>query len=219
MKSPLSSIINPNTSSVKSNLNTVLSSSPDSMIHHKYSLPPGKVIVSYDSIRSRNTYGVSRSRRILSPELFLKKYDYIRDCLMYTLELTSAQREVVLRLLRYWAYYGQVYTKESTVTEDPGCSKATFWRTLRLLKELGLIQVINRYVVRPHAQISNLYRLDRLLLLLARYLAEHGVRFLEKWLKPYLSMPGHSFWSTLRVRNTDGVPMLKSYLINPGTIK
>lgn len=158
------------------------------MRHHKY------LLVSYNSIKRGKPYGVSRAHRVLSPGLLLKKFDYIRDCLTYTLQLTIAQREVTLRLLRYWAYYGQVYPKESTVTEDPGCSKATFWRTLRLLKELGLIHVINRYVIRPHAQISNLYRLDQLVMLLARYLAEHGVHFWEKWLRPYLIIPAREFW-------------------------
>ncbi len=170
---------------------------PDLMIHHKPRLPRKKVIVYYNGIERGNPYGVSRSRRILSPGLLLKKFDYIRDCLQYTIGLTTAQREATLRLLRYWAYYGHVYVKEAQVTSEPGCSKVTYWRTIRLLRELGLVQVINRYVIRPHAQISNLYRLDRLALLLARYLAEHGTRFREKWLSPALTMPGQQFWSDL----------------------
>ena len=100
-----------------------------------------------------------------------------------------------MRLLRLWAYYGQVYPKESQITEDPGCSKTTFWRTIRLLQDEGLVHVINRYVVRPHAQISNLYRLDRLILVIARYLAEHGTQFYQDWLRPYLSLPGATFWT------------------------
>jgi len=128
--------------------------------------------------------------------LLLKKYDQIRDCLVDYAELTTAQREVTLRLLRLWAYYGYVYPKESTITSEPGCSKATFWRTIRLLEELGLVRVINRYVIRPHAQISNLYRFDKLLLVIARYLAEHGQAFQEKWLEPYLRLPGRVFWGS-----------------------
>jgi hypothetical protein len=46
-------------------------------------------------------------------------------------------------------------------------------------------------------QISNLYLLHKLLLVIARYLAEHGVQFFEKWLRPYLSMPGRSFWPSV----------------------
>lgn len=168
---------------------------PDSMIHHN--VPDSHVlkerIVYYGGIGRR--YGVSSSRRVLSPELLLKKYDYIRDCLKYVLGFTTAQREVTLRLLRYWAYYGQVYLKESQVTAEPGCSKATFWRTVRLLEELGLIRIINRYIIRPHAQISNLYRLDRLVVMLARYLAEHIAHAWDDWLLPWIRLTWPEFWS------------------------
>lgn len=182
---------------VKSSTVGMLTPSSNSMIHHKVSLSRNKkLIVSYSNTRG-NTYGVSRSRRAITSSLFIKKFDYIRNALRDVLGLTSSQREVVLRLLRLWAYYGQVYPKESQMTDMPGCSKATYWRTVRLLRELGLLQVINRYVIRPHAQISNLYRLDRLALLLARYLAEHGVAFWEKWLRPALTMPGQQFWSQI----------------------
>lgn len=171
--------------------------SSNSMIHHKAPQLPEKIIVSYKSIERGNPYGVSQARRVLSPQLLLKEFDYIRDCLDYTLGLSCSQREVALRLLRLWAYYGYVYPKESTITEQPGCSKATFWRTIKLLKELGLIHVIPRFVIREHAQISNLYRLDRLVLLLARYLGEHGHRFYENWLTPALTMPARAFWSQI----------------------
>ncbi len=188
------SIVAPTFCPVKSTVNTQLPLFPNSMIHHKvYLSHSNKLIVSYSKRRGK-AYGVSRSRRAITSSLFIKKFDYIRDCLKDVLGLTPAQREVTLRLLRFWAYYGVVYPKESTVTDSPGCSKATYWRTVRLLNDAGLIQVVNRYVIRPHAQISNLYRLDRLALLLARYLAEHGVRFWEKWLRPYLSMSGSTFW-------------------------
>lgn len=170
---------------------------PKPMIHHKSPLLPPKIIVSYNNKDSNKAYGVSRTYRVLSPQLLFKKYDLIREYLEHTLCLTIAQREVILRLLRLWAYYKTVYPKESQITELPGCSKATYWRTMRILRELGLIHVINRFVIRPHAQISNLYRLDKLVLVIARYLAEHGVAFWEKWLKPYLSMPGHSFWPSV----------------------
>jgi len=168
--------------------------SPNPMIHHKSPRIPERIIVSYSSIKRGDGYGVSRSRRVLSPQRLLKRFDQVRDCLESTLGLTTGEREVVLRLLRLWAYYGKVYAKASFVCTEPGCSKATFWRTIRKLKVLGFLHVHNRFVIRPHAQISNLYRLDRLVLLLARYLAEHGTAFWEKWLIPWLAMPGRSFW-------------------------
>ncbi|MBA7691991.1 hypothetical protein ES703_100547 [subsurface metagenome] len=169
----------------------------NSMIHHKVSPNIPQYIVVTRKNLSSSPYGVSQSHRVLSPGLFLKCYDRIRDCLDQVLGLTVSQREVVLRLLWFWAYYGQVYPKEATITEMPGCSKATFWRTIKTLRERNLVHVINRFVVRPHAQISNLYRLDRLCILLARYLAEHGHGFLEKWLRPALTMPGRLFWSQI----------------------
>lgn len=168
-----------------------------SMIHHKPRSNQKKIIVSYSSLSQFKRYGVSTPLRLLSPGLFIKRYDQIRDFLEGVLGLTTAQREIVLRILRLWAYYGLVYPKESQITQEPGCSKATFWRTVRQLRELHLVQVVNRYVVRPHAQISNLYRLDRLALVVARYLAEHGIKFPGSWACPYLAMAGQAFWGSL----------------------
>jgi len=167
----------------------------DSMIHHNVlGNTPRNIIVTYKRYREKR-YGVSPSYRILTKGLLLKKFDLVRDCLSYCLGLPTAQRHVILELLRYHAYYGLVYPKESTITDQPPCSKATFWRAIRNLKERGLITIHNRYVLRPHAQISNLYRFTKLLIVIARYLAEHGVGFLEKWLSPYLILPAPQFWS------------------------
>lgn len=180
---------------VKSQVNTQLPLFPVTMIHHSNSYPSyirGNIKV----IKERTGYyGVSSSYRVIPKSLFLKRYDRIRDSLKYVLQISPAQREVILRLLRYWAYYGNVYVKEALVTEEPGCSKATYWRTIRLLEERGLIKVIRRYLTPYRRQISNLYRFDKLLILIARYLAEHGVPFFEKWLKPYIMLPWPAFWS------------------------
>lgn len=182
---------------VKSPINSQLPLIPDSMIHHKVTVSRNnKMIISYSKYQGK-AYGVSRSRRVLSPQLLLKKFDYLQRFFYHVLGLTTAQREVALRLLRLWAYYGNVYPKEAQVTEEPGCSKASYWRTIRLLRDMGLISVTNRYVIRPHAQISNLYRFDKLLLAIARYLAEHGTAFYERWLTPALTMPGKEFWANL----------------------
>jgi len=192
----------PTESKVAQTFGYVKSPSPGSMIHHK-------VIINNTLDNNRHTthriilrkgmclnhYGVSSSQRIISPGLMLKKFDYIRDCLDNVVGLTTAQREVTLRLIRFWAYYGNVYPKESAITLEPGCSKTTFWRTIRILRELGLIRVVNRYILRPHAQISNLYLLHNLVVVIARYLAEHGQDFKAKWLRPFLQMTGAQFWS------------------------
>ena len=168
-----------------------------SMIHHKVSALRNERIVYYRDQDIEKAYGVSRSRRVLSPQLLLKKFDQVRDCLEFTLGLTRCERRAILGILRYWAYYGSVYTKQAQVCEDENISKATYWRAMRRLRNLGLIRVINRFIIRPHAQISNLYRLDKLMLVLARYLAEHGTQFYEKWLSPLLSMPGTRAWGLL----------------------
>jgi len=143
----------------------------------------------------RVRYGLPAGLRALSPGLFIKKFDYIRDCLAGTLGFTCAEREVVLRLLRLYAYYGAAFPKAASIAREPGCSERTFWRAVKKLQNLGLVRVVNRFVLRPHAQISNLYRLEKLAIVLARYLAEHGCRFRESWLRPALLMPGNLFWS------------------------
>lgn len=183
------------------NVNTISSgdefSSSDSMIHHKDLKPEiQKERIIYRGYREKG-YGVSSSHRLFSPQMFVKKFDYIRDCLRYCLGLSVAQREIALRLLRYWAYYGYVYPKAAQVCSDPGCSKATYWRTVRLLQDEGLITVVNRFVIRPHAQISNLYRLDRLVQLIARYLAEHIAHVWPDWFDSILHLTWFEFWNII----------------------
>ena len=183
---------------VKPVVNSILPKSPASVIHHNVSLlKREKIIVSY-STKEGKRYGVSRSRRVLSPQLLFKQYDLVRDCLKGPLALTTAQREVILRLLRLRAYYGQVYPKEAFITKQPGCKKATFWRTIKLLEDMGLLTRVNRFVLRPHAQISNLYRLDKLVVMIAKYLAEHIGHVWPDWLEPYLATPWPSFWRFLK---------------------
>jgi len=152
-----------------------------------------KIIVSKRDTRVR--YGLPASQRALSPGLFIKKFDDIRDCLAGTLGFSCAEREVVLRLLRLYTYYGAVFPKAASIAREPGCSERTFWRAIKKLQSEGLVRVINRFVLRPHAQISNLYRLEKLAIVLARYLAERGTRFCASWLRPALLMPARLFWS------------------------
>lgn len=167
---------------------------PDSMTHHKLLGRGREYIVLRKGTPHPQSYGVSSAYRVLSPQLLLKRFDQVRDCLQNVLGLTTGQREVTLKLLRLFAYYGQVYPKASLFCQEPGASRATFWRTIKRLSNENLVQVVNRFILRPHAQISNLYRFDKLLLLLARYLAEHGQAFYQKWLKPYLALAGSVFW-------------------------
>ena len=203
-------------SSVKPQLNTQFPLFPDSVIHHKVLYPHivGKTLLDIKNKGKR--YGVSSASKLLPVSLFRKKYDLVKLCLKSAVGLPDCQVEAIMRLLRVQAYYGSAYPKAAQIAGDfqdppaapfipyPGyvppqrhhwaTSRATFWRAIRQLKELGLVMVINRYLIRPHAQISNLYRLDKLLILIARYLAEHGQRFNEKWLRPFLLVSGSLFW-------------------------
>lgn len=175
-------------------INTQLPLFPGSVRHHR-NYSSLYIIGNIAQIRKEtNYYGVSSSHRVLTPGLFSKRYGLVRDCLQQLLKLPAAQREVTLRLLTLWTYYGQVYPNEATVTMEPGCSKATYWRTVRRLRDLHLVQVVNRFLSPHRRQISNLYLLDKLVLIIARYLAEHGTAFYQKWLRPVLSQPGSVFW-------------------------
>lgn len=169
--------------------------SPETVIHHNVPFSiPRSIIVRLD-LGAPPPYGVSPSQRLITRELYIRRFDRIRECLVVRLGLTCAQREVVLRLLRLWAFYGLVYPKASQVAELPGCSTATFWRTVRLLRDENLVQVIHRYLIRPHAQISNIYRLDELAALIFTYLQEHGQAYVADWMlrswrrRPIPSLP------------------------------
>ena len=141
--------------------------------------------------RELYSYGVPIKRKILTCELYNKRFDEIRHYLDRNMGLTLAEREGILRLLRIYAYYGKVYPKASQIADDfgnmiKGCSKRSFWRAIAKLREDELITVHNRYL--HGRQISNCYRLDKLILCLVEWLLEHGKRYLN-----LLSMPREIF--------------------------
>jgi hypothetical protein len=192
---------------------------PDLLIQHNVSpYPRRKIILSYSMLSSK-PYAVSPARRVFSPQALLKRLDVVREGLQIRIGLTDRQAEAAIRLLKLWAYYGQVYPKASQVAGEPeisdtmaswraeqglgpapqndGVSRATFWRTIRILEDLGLVSVVNRYVIREHARISNLYRLDQLVLVLARYIAERREFDGPAWLDVIFRIPGPEFWAFL----------------------
>ena len=183
---------------VKSQLNSQLPLLPDSMRHHSKDSPQVIRGNRYKIWRETRYYGVSSDYRILTKNLFLKRFDNVRDFLKLVLGQPIAEREFTLRLLRLWSYYGKCYLKIADLCTEPGCSKATAFRTLRKLKEIGLVQVIQRFLLPYRRQISSLIRLDGLLLVIARYLAEHGAFVIPGWLKATLALPGSQFWSQFR---------------------
>ncbi|MBA7546576.1 hypothetical protein ES705_38968 [subsurface metagenome] len=163
------------------------------------------------------SYGVPTSKKILTVDLFIKRYDEIRRYLAQGVGLTPSEREAILRLLRIYCYYGRVYPKASQIAEeepelspamaawrvDQGlgspprksydCSKRSFWRAIAKLREGGFIQVGNRFL--HGRQISNTYRLDKLVICLVRYLMEHGSRYLGKISRQLLdNLANPAFW-------------------------
>jgi len=167
-----------------------------------------KTIVNKELLLERLTYGVPSERRIITAGVIIKRFDRIRDCLVM-LGFTRAKRDVILQLVRLYAYYGKVYPKAEQIAEYPICSKRTFWRTITDMEQDGLIERTNRYL--NHLQISNAYRLDRLILILARFIAEHTQQVFTAFTNKLLCFAGSNFWTaiwTARVRLRDPVPII-----------
>jgi len=187
----------------------MLTNNEKSLAHHKVSTD-----ISYISYPKNNknpleriTYGVPAPRRMLNRSILNKKHFNIVTYLK-GLGLTSAERQVTLELLRLYAYYGKVYPKANQFEDIRGCSRRSFWRAIAKLEELEVIERINRYL--NHRQVSNAYRLDKLVLCLVRYLTEHGLPFINKFAKETLKGIGANFWQvidTLKVRLRDPIPI------------
>ena len=194
---------------VKPALNTQLPLIPVSMTPHSNSHIYG-IRGNIDQVRKlTGYYGVSSYYRVLTKGVFLKQFDHVRDFLQHVLGFSVGERDFTLGVLEYWAHYGNCYAKVADLTHKPGCSESTAHRALRKLKNMGLASVIERYLEPRRRQISNLLILHKLLILIARYLAEHSVAFLEKWLQPYLRMTGQMFWHQLfrlPIADPDGLP-------------
>jgi len=139
-----------------------LSASPQSTAHHN-ALSKG--------IEIEKRYGVPQSYRILTMGNYHKYHSDINTMLRVVLGLENRERSAVFCLLRLFLYYGKVYPKAADVADQEYISKRTFWRAMEKLREMGVLEVINRYI--NHRQISNFYRLDKLVLMIATYIAEH----------------------------------------------
>ncbi len=182
----------------------------ENMAQRKAPIPTSNntTIVNKEVLLERLTYGVPSERRIITAGVFNKRFDRIRDCLVM-LGFTRAKRDVILALVRLYAYYGKVYPKAEQVAEYPICSRRTFWRTITDLEQDGLIERTNRYL--NHLQISNAYRLDRLVLILARYIAEHAPQQFTDFANKLIGYAGSNFWRaiwTAKVRLRDPVPII-----------
>ncbi len=164
-------------------------------------------VLSNKALLERLTYGVPPKRRILTAGVLRKRHNLIVDCLVM-LGFPTWRRSVILELVRLYAYYGKVYPKAQHIAEDAYCSKRTFWRTIADMEQDGLIQRDNRYL--NHLQISNAYRLDRLVLILVRYITEHAEHLFAEHAPALVFAPAQVFWKaiwTVRVRLRDPVPI------------
>jgi DNA-binding transcriptional ArsR family regulator len=162
------------------------------MAHHNSSTPKDLSIFYKKGIEKEKRYGVPQTRRILTMGMFHKYHDEILRQLTW-LGLETRERDAIFKLLELYIYYGKVYPKAADIADQAYISKRTFWRAIRKLLEIGVIEVLNRYA--KHRQISNLYRLDKLVLMLARFLAEHGHKIGNFGIK-LVSLLAH-FWQEI----------------------
>ncbi|MBA7611729.1 hypothetical protein ES703_18958 [subsurface metagenome] len=141
-------------------------------------------------IEREKRYGVPSTYRLLTMGNYHKHHADINTMLRVVLGLENRERSAVFCLLRLFLYYGKVYPKAADVADQEYISKRTFWRAMNKLREMGVIEVINRYI--KHKQISNFYRLDKLVLMIARYIAEHhlGLYLAEALGKRALELAG-----------------------------
>lgn len=145
--------------------------SPQSMAHHNSSDHSNLPIFCKRGVEIEKRYGVPRTRRILTMGMFHKYHDEILHQLTW-LGLETRERDAIFKLLELYIYYGKVYPKAADIADQAHISRRTFWRAIGKLREIGVVEVLSRYI--NHRQISNLYRLDKLVVILARFLAEHG---------------------------------------------
>ncbi len=145
--------------------------SAQSTAHHNALSPVVDKIYFKKGIERERRYGVPSTYRILTMGNYHKHHADINTMLRVVLGLENRERSAIFCLLRLFLYYGKVYPKAADVAEQEYISKRTFWRAMEKLRDLGVLEVINRYI--NHKQISNLYRLDKLVVMIARFIAEH----------------------------------------------
>lgn len=151
---------------------------------------------------SRIPYGVPSPTVVLPRGVLFKRWRDTQAFYRITLGLPEAEIGGVSELVRLWMIKGRVYPTAKQVAEASGTSVRTFWRTIKRLEQMKMIQVVNRYVQRGWAQISNLFRIEKLIFALARFLAEHGERHLGPMMARFLALPGREFWAKIwRVDN------------------
>jgi len=174
------------------------------MAHHKDGPLPAnherlfyrlRMSKTYTSLRK--PYGVPSPGCVLPRGVIYQRWRDLQAFLRVTLMLTKPERAVVSQMVTIWMIKGEVYPTAKQVAEATKVSVRTFWRTIKRLEAMKMIEVWDRYVQREQAQISDLFRLERLIFALARFLAECGERQLGPMIARFLALPGREFWSKI----------------------
>lgn len=143
----------------------------ETMAHHKVSSTYNDLII-YIKKGGREPYAVPLASKVLSKADYCRHFNDIRELLKGPLGLSNFERDVAFQLIRFGVYYGRVYPKASTLADQCQVSKRTVWRAIAKLRGLGVIKsypvFINGY------QTSSWYRLDKLFLMMAQFIAERG---------------------------------------------
>jgi len=145
--------------------------SPQPTAHHNPLSPVTDQTYYKRGTNVESCYGVPQSYRLLTMGNYHKHHSEINTMLRVLFGLENRERDAIRCLLRLFFYYGKVYPKAADVADQEYISKRTFWRAMGKLRDLGVLEVINRYI--NHRQISNFYRLDKLVVMIANYIAEH----------------------------------------------
>jgi len=141
----------------------------ETMAHHKVSSTYNVIFIKKEDTEP---YAVPLASKTLSKADYCRHYDDIRELLKGPLSLSNFERDVAFQLIRFGVYYGRVYPKASTLADQCQVSKRAVWRAIARLRGLGVIKsypvFINGY------QTSSWYRMDKLFLMMAQFIAERG---------------------------------------------
>ena len=160
---------------------------PATVAHHKLLSSPIILKDKFNKyVPSEIPYNVQATFRIIPKAVFIKRHDAILNFIRQ-LGFTKKESWAIIRLLRFWIYYGLAYPKAETVcggekllnketnkieTRYADFSVRTFWYAVKKLDDAGLL-VKYRQLLNGR-KTASLYRLDKLVLYLAARMAEHA---------------------------------------------
>lgn len=177
------------------------------MAHYNVSSPErSKENLELTPKKTPESYSVPKC---ISQSMFSRRGDIIREFLAGTIGLTDLETTAILKMVQLYAHYGKVYPKAQTLADDCGqlangyssynmVSKRTTWRAIKKLEDMGLLRRQNQFYQDNTGEVrqtSNIYHLDKLVLMLARRLAEAGQAIHNR----FLAMMGKlgNFWQEI----------------------